>query len=198
LIELEGLPSIYSIAASSSKIVVSAGYSTGEMASRCGLYEMMLPSGGVHQIVSDSGCKYSSSWHSISLSPNGRRIVGVREHRLELIDTETKAVQSLGEGFYRAAWSPNGRWIAALGDSGDHTVLIDAMTHDKRKTLPPTAVIWSPDSHAILASRGHWYCGPDLATLHLVDIETGRSSTIQGSTCKISETVTAWINVPRQ
>jgi WD40 repeat protein len=194
----DGLASIYGIAASSTKIVVSAGYFTNGAVSRCGLYELMLSSGDVHQIVGNSDCEYSSSWDSISLSPDSRRIIAVRKHRLELIDTETKAVQSLGDGFFYAAWSPNGRWIAALGDNGDHTVLFDAVTLDKRKTLPSTAVIWSPDSHAILASRGHWYCGPDLATLQLIDIETGRSSTIRSSTCKISELVTAWINVPRQ
>ena len=190
----EGLASIYGIAASSTKIVVSAGYLTNGLVSRCGLYELMLSSGEVHQIMSNSDCKYLSSWNSISLSPDSRRIVAVRRHRLELIDIETKAVRSLGEGFYDAAWSPNGRWIAALGGNGKHTVLIDAITFDTRRTLPSSEVIWSPDSHAILASRES-RCPPDVGTLRLIDIETGKTSIIRSSACRIDHLVFGWINV---
>ena len=118
-----------------------------------------------------------------------------REHRLELIDTETKAVPSLGDGFYDAAWSPDGRWIAALGDNGDHTVLIDAFTLTKRKTLPPSEVIWSPDSRSLLASRLRWRCPPDFGSLELIDIESGKTSIIQSSACQISMLVFGWINV---
>lgn len=192
----EGLASIYGIAASSTKIVVSAGYlPDAGFLSECGLYELMLSSGAVHKILSNSDCKYASSWSSISLSPDSRRIVAVRKHRLELIDTERKAVQSLGDGFYYAAWSPDGRWIAALGDNGDHTVLMDASDLDKRRTLPPSEVIWSPDSRSILASRLHLPCPPDFGTLHLIDVETGRTSTIQSSTCKVSQLVFGWVNL---
>lgn len=126
------------------KIVVSGGYLTNGLLSQCGLYELTFATGEVRQIASNSDCKYSSSWNRISLSPDGRRIVAVRRNRLELIDTQTKAIQSLGLGFYHAAWSPDGRWIAALGDHGDATLIIDALTLTKRKTLPPTEVIWSP------------------------------------------------------
>ena len=191
----KALTSVYGIAASSTKIVVSAGYLTGNRVSRCGLYELIFSSRDVHQIVANSDCKYSSSWSSISLSPDSRRIVAVRRHRLELIDTETSAVQSLGDGFYYAAWSPDGRWIAALGDKGDHTLLIDALTLTKRKTLPPSEVIWSPDSHDILASRPRSLCPSDFGTLELIDIESGKTSIIRSSTCQISMLVFGWINV---
>ncbi len=194
----KGLTLASSIAASSTKIVVSAAYLTdGGPVSRCGLYELMLSSGDVHEIVSnsDSDCKYISSWTSISLSPDSRRIVAVRKHRLELIDAETKVVQSLGDGFYDAAWSPDGRWIAALGDNGDHTVLIDALTLTKRKTLPPSEIIWSPDSGALLASRLRLRCPPDFGTLELIDIESGKTSIIRSSNCQISMLVFGWINV---
>jgi WD40 repeat protein len=193
----DGLTSVYGIAASSTKIVVSAGYLTDAgFVSRCGLYELMLSSGDVHQIISNSDCQYASSWSRISLSPDSRRIVAVRKHRLELIDTETKAVQSLGDGYYEAAWSPDGRWIAALGDNGDHTVLIDATTFDRRRTLPPSEVIWSPDSRSLLASRLHWRClSQYVGTLELIDITSGKTSIIRSSTCQISMLVFGWINV---
>jgi len=191
----EGLTSVYGIAASSTKIVVSAGYLTNGLVSRCGLYELMLSSGDVHKILSNPDCNYVSSWYSIGLSPDSRKIVAVRKHRLELIDTETKAVQPLGDGYSYAAWSPDGRWIAALGDNGNHTFLLDALTLTKRKTLPPSEVIWSPDSHAILASQVHSHCPPDLGTLQLIDIETGKTSIIESSACQISMLVIGWINV---
>jgi len=191
----EGLTSVYGIAASSTKIVVSAGYLTNGLVSRCGLYELMLSSGDVHQILGNSDCEYLSSWYSIGLSPDSRRIIAVRKHRLELIDTETGAVQSLGDGFNYAAWSPDGRWIAALDDQGEHTVLIDAFTFIKRRTLPPSEVIWSPDSHAILASGPHVHCPLDFGTLELIDIESGKRSIIRSSTCRISMLVFGWINV---
>jgi WD40 repeat protein len=115
---------------------------------------------------------------------------------LELIDTETKAVQSLGDGYYDAAWSPDGRWIAALGDNGDHTVLIDATTFDRRRTLPPSEVIWSPDSRSLLASRLHWRClSQYVGTLELIDITSGKTSIIRSSACQISMLVFGWINV---
>ena len=192
----EGLASVYGIATSSTKIVVSAGHLTNAgLVAECGLYELMLSSGDVHKILSNSDCKYVSSWSSISLSPDSQKIVAVRMHRLELIDTETKAVQSLGDGFYYTAWSPDGRWIAALGDNGEHTVIIDASALTKRKTLPRSEVIWSPDSHSILVSRFHSRCSPDFGTLHLIDIESGKASIIQSSDCEINQLVFGWVNV---
>lgn len=190
-----GLASVYGIAASSTKVVVSGGYLTSGFVSECGLYELILASGRVHKILSNSDCKYVSSWTSISLSPDSRKIVAVRKHRLELIDTDTQIVQSLGEGFYDTAWSPDGRWIAALGDNGDHTVLIDPATLEKRRTLPPSEVIWSPDSRSILASRLHGRCPSDFGTVELIDIESGKRSIIRSSTCQISMLVFGWINV---
>jgi hypothetical protein len=195
LFDLDRLPPIYGMAASSTKIVVAAGYLGG---GPCGLYELAISSGRAHQILSDSDCKTRSPWTSLSLSPDSKRMVAVRTQSLELIDTQTGAFQLLGEGFEYAAWSPDGRWIAALEYNGDHTVLIDAVTLDKRRKLRGTEVIWSLDSHAILASRGHWYCGPDLATLELIDIQTGKATTVRSSSCKISQIVFGFIDVPVQ
>ena len=95
----KGLASVYGIAASSTKIVVSAGYLTGGLVSECGLYELMLSSGDVNKILSNSDCKYASSWSSISLSPDSRRIVAVRKHRLELIDTGSQSRPVIGRWF---------------------------------------------------------------------------------------------------
>ena len=192
----EGLTSVYGIAVSSAKIVLSAEYTTNAgLVGECGLYELILSSGVVNKLLSNSDCKYVSSWSSISLSPDSEKLVAVRKHRLELIDTEAKTVESLGDGFYSTAWSPDGRWIAALGDNGDHTVLIDASAPAKRKTLPRSEVIWSPDSHSILVSRLHSRCAPDFGTLHLMDIESDKASIIQSSDCEINHLVFGWMNL---
>lgn len=192
----EGFASVYGIAASPEKIVVSAGYlSEAGLLEQCGLYELILTTGDVDKILSNSNCKYASSWSSISISPDSHRLITVRKHHLELIDTDTKAVRSLGEGFYYASWSPNGRWIAALGDGGEHTMIFDAATLEKQKTLSRSEVIWSPDSGFLLASRLHTRCAPDFGTLHLIDIETGKASMIESSACKISQLVFGWVNL---
>ena len=190
----EGLASVYGIGASSTKIILSAGYLSGaRLVSRCGLYELELSAGGVHKIVDNTDCTYLSAWGSISLSPDSERLIAVRKHRLELIDTQAGTIQTLGDGFYYAAWSPDGRWIAALDT--EHTVLINALALSQRRVLPKSEVIWSPDSRSILASRSAMLCGPDFGTLRLIDIESGRTSIIRSSTCRINQLVFGWVNV---
>jgi hypothetical protein len=94
----EGLVSIYGIGASRTKIVVSAGYlnAVGFLDEKsCGIFELTLGNGKVRKILSDSDCKYKSSWGSISISPDGEQLVAVREHRLMLVSLETGDVRSL-------------------------------------------------------------------------------------------------------
>lgn len=195
----EGLTSIYGIAASLTKLVVSAGYlnAAGILdPKRCGLYELILASGEVNKIANNSSCHYKSSWNGLSLSPDGRQLIAVREHRLELIDLETKAIKSLGDGFLHAAWSPDGRWIMALEYEGkNQSVLIDSSDLDKRSEFPSSEGIWAPDSHHILASRTHARCPPGFGTLELIDIESGKTSIIESSTCKINRLVFGWVNL---
>jgi WD40 repeat protein len=193
----DGLGSIKALAASRVKIVASMFYpNEAGLRARCGLYELTLSTRDIVQIVPTSDCKDESFWDSISMSPDSRKVAAVREHRLEVIDTETKAVRSLGDGFYAVAWSPNGRWIAALEASGHHTILFDAVTFDKRRTLPATEVIWSLDSRSILVSRIRpLRCLGELGTLELLDIESGRRNTIRSSVCQIYRIVFGLVNV---
>jgi WD40 repeat protein len=183
------------MAASPVKIVASMYYhNDAGLHTSCGLYEMSLSTGDIRQIVPGSDCNYLSLWDKISLSPDSRKFVAVREHRLEVFDTETKAVRSLGDGFDLVGWSPDGRWIAALEASGHHTILFDDVTFDRRRTLPETQAVWSPDSRSLTVYSGHWWCFGDLGTLGLLDIASGKRIAIQSSTCQISGFVFGFVN----
>ena len=163
---------------------------------RCGLYELILASGELNKIIGNTSCHYKSSWNSISFSPDGYRLIAVREHRLELIDLETRTIKSLGDGFFHAAWSPDGRWIAALEYEGkNQSVLIDTSDFNKRRKLPSSEGIWAPDSHHLLASRTRSRCPSDFGTLELIDIESGKTSVIESSTCRVNRLVFGWVNL---
>lgn len=197
----EGLHSVYGIGVSRTKIVVSAGYLTAGLLDQksCGMYELTLASGKVRKILSNSDCKYKSSWRSISLSPDGEQVVAVRERRLELVNLGTGVVRSLGDGFFDTAWSPNGLWIAAHEYGGrGRTILLGTSSFTRQRELPSSEVIWSPDSRHLIAVRQQSRCGGYSGTLQLIDIESGEKSTIQGSACKISHTLVGWINVAEQ
>jgi len=198
----ERLTSVFGIGASRTKIVVSAGYlnSAGFLDEKsCGMYELTLASGKVRKILSNADCKYKSSWGSVSLSPDGDQFVAVHEARLMLVNLETGAVRSLGDGFYQAAWSPDGSWIAALeygGRSG--TILIDTSTFNKRRELPKSGMVWSPDSRHIVVVGQQSRCGDESGTLELIDIENGRVAPVGGTTCKVSSSIIGWLNVAGQ
>ena len=165
----------------------------------CGLFELTLASGKVRKILSNSDCKYKSSWGSISLSPDGEQLVAVREHRLMLINLGTGDVRSLGDGFFATSWSPDGRWIAALEYGGrSRTVLMDTSSFSKQRELPSSEVVWSPDSRYIVAVGQQTRCGGYSGTLQLIDIKSGQKSTVPGSACKVYSSIIGWVNLATQ
>ena len=101
---------IFSIASPLSRepIVVSGKYEGA-----CGLF-VIDRLGQVRMAAQNSSCDYVGSWVRISLSPDGNRVVGYRKPRLEIIDLINGAVRSLGDDFIAAAWSPDGKWLAAV------------------------------------------------------------------------------------
>jgi len=197
-----GLFSISSIGSSENKVVVSAGSldSAGHLDEKsCGIYELTLVTGKVRKILSNSDCKYKSSWTSISVSPDGEQFVAVHETRLMLMNLETGAVRSLGDGFYKAAWSPDGSWIAALEYGGrSRTILLDTSTFSKRRELPKSGMVWSPDSRHIVVVGQQSRCGEDSGTLELIDIENGKVSPVKGTACKVTSAIIGWLNVAGQ
>jgi WD40 repeat protein len=193
---------IHSLAVSrlQDKIVVSLGYPYfGDVG--CGIFEISLQDGKVKKVVENSDCppglhNYLSAWLTISLSPDGQKAVAIRKHRLELIDLKAVRVTVLGSGYQKAAWSPDGKWIAALEYSAQEwkTVLIDASSFVKRRTLPNSDVEWSPDSRYLLAWQKDGRCEYNFGTLEALDVESGRMLTFDSSWCRVNEATTGWVS----
>ncbi len=195
----KGLSSVYGIAVSRNKIVVSAGYlnAAGLLDQKsCGIYELAFASGRTRKILSNADCRYLSSWHSLSLSPDGEKLVAIRGRRLMLVNLATGAIRSLGDEFFNAAWSPNGKWIAALEYGGRRrTILFETSGFERRRELPDSETIWSPDSRYVVAVGQTSRCGGYAGTIQLIDIESFEKSTMQGTACKISHTLEGWISI---
>ena len=138
-------------------------------------------------------CQYKSAWLSLSLSPDGRKAVGIHSGRLELIDLEHSSARLLGEGFAKAAWSPDGQWVAALENGGrSRTILLTTDGFTTRKILGTTEAERSPDSRYLLSVSARDHCGPDYGTLEYVEVATGKRSVIESSRCKVNQTTTGW------
>lgn len=99
-----------------------------------GLIHFTVSNGAVRRVF--AGPEIGSEWRHLSLSPDGKRAVGTRAGRVELIDVAKGTVEYLGGEFFIAAWSPDGKWLAAL-EKGEHgrTILFDG-NHDGTKTSP--------------------------------------------------------------
>jgi hypothetical protein len=175
----------------------------------CGLFEVALPSGSVRQVFEAAGCS-SSLYGAISLSPDAEQAVTVRQSQLELLDlvkgTE-KPLEGTGEKVWRASWSPNGKWIAALvgtadsggmNDGGSKTILIDPSDPTHRREFQGKSdkeVVWSPDSRYLL--HAVWSSKPktsDCLTLEAMDVETGKRSVLGASQCKVSNASIGWVS----
>lgn len=92
------------------------------------------------------------------ISPDGRREMNVARDVLSLRDLVTGSVEDLGKGFRTGAWSPDGRWIAAVtGDRGSShgLLLIDANNTSRRRKLGSgdSQPVWSPDSRWLLTMK---------------------------------------------
>jgi hypothetical protein len=146
------------------------------------MFELTLASGSMRKVLDNPDCKYLSAWQSISLSPGGERVVAVRKGHLELVDLAAGTIRSLGDGFYKAAWSPNGLWIAALEYRGRYrTILIDTSSFERHRELPNSNVVWSPDSRYLLAGRESFGCNPEWGSIGMMDVESGKLSIIRSS-----------------
>jgi Tol biopolymer transport system component len=113
-----------------------------------------------------------------------------------VLDLETRAVQTIGDGLTWAAWSPDGRWIAAILNYR-RIVLIDATDMSRtRRDLGPTQdnqARWSPDSKYLLLVKGELRCGGELSSLEVIDVMTGKRSLIKSSHCQIVATSVGWM-----
>jgi len=124
---------------------------------------------------------------------DGKRLVAYRKPHLELIDGTQGTVKSLGENYFAASWSPDGKWLAAIEQGGkQRTVLMDATTLAPARFLETTAGQWSPDSRFLLALDTK-FCPTYFSTIRLLDISTGKSVAVNSSKCKVNLMTTGWV-----
>ena len=62
--------------------LVVSGSSGAGAGRRCGVFELALPSGASKQILTTSDCRYKAGWSQLSISPDGHRLLALRDGRL--------------------------------------------------------------------------------------------------------------------
>jgi WD40 repeat protein len=162
----------------------------------CGIFELDLNDGHVRTIVQDPGCNPlnpSSHWSELSLSPDEKHAIALRDHHLFMIDLKEGKTASLPDGLILGAWSPDGRWLASIRSGSDETILMDATTLKAKKVIEATDLVWSPDSCYLLATTRHLSCGPEAGTLAMVDVNSGKRLEIRSSNCQIDRNTLGWV-----
>jgi WD40 repeat protein len=161
------------------------------------LFDKMLgftfPNGEPKAIVMKHPEKHP--WEYVSVSPDGLRAVATQYGRVELIDIARGTAEPLDDRFFIAAWSPDGKWLAAAekGENG-RTILMDAKDLMSRRVLGNSELDWSPDSRYLLGMKRNDRCGPYSGTLEAIDVDTGKRITIHSSRCQVNQAMTGWVS----
>src|SRR5579859_1169505 len=131
------------------------------------------------------------------ISPDGSRMLVDLVDGLAIVDLATRATVTLGRGLWKGAWSPDGRWIAALQLDPEseqprprlsRTIRIDAHDFSQRRDMggeSDVEVCWSPDSKYLLYSESQPYCSGTGVSLLTMDIESGKRVIVKGSKCNM-------------
>jgi len=181
--------------------LILSGHLVGTPRSSCGIFELQLATGSVRPVVESRACDPVTDppyahWEYISVSPDGLRAVALRNHRLELINLSDGEVSVVGGGAYlMGAWSPDGRWLAAVKSKADDTSLLNARTLGEGRPIGGTDLQWSPDSRYLLARERSLLCGlGETGTFEVVDVALGKRSEVQSSRCLINRARTGWVS----
>lgn len=164
----------------------------------CGIFELSLSNSGLHAVLVTSDCGAGSPWRVFDLSPNAHTaLIRNTDRRLALLHLDDGEVTKLGSDLWMASFSPDGQWIAALETVGSRnlvvgsrTVLIDTKNLTRRRDLGGSndnQAVWSPDSRFLLHIVDRRACQSGVGSaLEMLDIQTGKRSTIQSSICNAS------------
>jgi hypothetical protein len=176
----------------------------------CDLFEIKPSGGDYKMLLPKFGCGV------VGISPDESKVLAPRGVGLAIIDLATGAGTPLGDGIWQGAWSPDGRWIAALRLDPrseaprprlSRTILISATDPSLRREMGGDSdhdTIWSPDSRYLLYSEWSARCpghnaidpGPTPLTLFTTDIETGKRSAVKESQCKVNAYLKAgWVSL---
>jgi len=189
----------FTTSADGQRMIVS-GQIKDDHGARCGVFAIRLLDGATRQILSaedKTACKTENSWISISMSPSADLAVAVRHNRLELLNFTQRTTTAIADGILRAAWSPDGNWIAAVRLRGG-TQLISAANLQTKRTLADSLGEWSPDSRFLLGFKACFFpiAVNGVGTLTALDIATGKSITFANSRCKVTAPGTAgWVSM---
>jgi len=132
------------------------------------------------------------------VSPDGKRVLCHQGNQLNLLDLGTGIAHPLRADLKWESWSPDGRWIAAISDTG-RIVLIDATDTSRRRSLGSSGhgpVCWSPDSKFLLRVKSQLRCTLTLyfESLNLFNVESGRRRVIKSSRCEIIGGQVGWVD----
>jgi hypothetical protein len=157
----------------------------------CDLFEIDLSGGDFKILLPNFGCAVGG------VSPDGRKMLVPRGVGLAIIDLVTGAAVPLGSGLWKGAWSPDGKWIAALQlDPASEqprprlsrTIRIDAHDFSQRRDMggeSDVEVCWSPDSRYLLYGESQPFCSGTGVSLLTMDIESGKRAFVKESKCKV-------------
>jgi hypothetical protein len=199
-----GLRNVQSIAADATGdiMAVTALYQHDRV-QQCGVFKLDVAKGTVEHVVNNPGgecVNFVSLWKGLSLSPDGSRALGTAGSRnLGVIDLKQHRIEKLWPGS-SAAWSPDGKWIAALTYALPVEIqLIRASDLSIARTLGQTSVgrlQWSPDSrYLLLLDMGACGIGTGyFGTLETLDIDTGQRAAITSSRCEVNHESFGWIS----
>jgi hypothetical protein len=176
------------------KMVVAGQYWDGAQLV-CGVFLLEFDTANVHQALATKDCDDAKSRTGITLSPDGTKAIAIYRHSLELIELTKSTSKIVAKGFWKAAWSPDGKWLTAADDHApEKTFVLDAGTFERIRTVDGPPPVWSPDSRYLLTSGWQFPCGPYGYTFELTDIETGKRSTVESSKCKVVGNQIGWVD----
>jgi hypothetical protein len=187
-----------------SRVVISGRHREGAL-DKCGLFEITVSTGSVRHVVA-ADCSNQWSWTDLAVSPEGNRAVAEygnthtdHNYRLDLIDLAHGTTKSLGD-LSRPAWSPDGRWVAAIEWNRKRLKLLDASDFSHRRDLGSTIeTAWSPDSKYLLVWTYHFLkCGfafdvEPPASFEIVEVASGKRSLVGSSQCQLVSGPIGWM-----
>jgi hypothetical protein len=122
-----------------------------------------------------------------------------RRRPMRIENPNSGTVETIGHGLRGPAWSPDGKWMAAVldTDGSNKVVLIDANDKSRRRILTSTedgTFQWSPDSKYLLLSRAEFcHQSPHHQSLQALDIASGKRVPIPSSHCRVVTNSTGWM-----
>jgi hypothetical protein len=193
------------LSSTSDKLYVYGSFKT-DAAWECGAFEIDPTAGSQRPLHIGKNCGGGGGG---PVSPDGTRIVSYQGKQLTIVDLDTGATQivrgvsagafSGGTWISDCAWSPDGRWVAAVRDG--KIVLIDATNVAHHRSLGSAGdapVVWSPDSKYLLFRKSQPSCALTFyfESLESLEVQTGKRGTVKSSHCEVSADWYGWVDPP--